>query len=120
MISQGVSKLQRAIGSQGGDKFGAVHDPVSTPVKRGGGRGRASLQKVEFDMIVVGQDDVGKGQCHLASGGKLLSLRWKGHGATRIHKEIDKEIHLLTEQFNVKSIAAGENSPVEITDIVPW
>ena len=71
-------------------------------------------------MVVVGQYDVGKGQCYLAGGRKLLLRRGEGHGAAGIDKQIDKEVHLLTEKLNVKSIASSENPPVDIADIVSW
>ena len=92
---------------------------MAPPVKRRGQRSGTLLQKMELYVVVIGQDHIGKGEGNMASRGKLLLGRGKGHRAAGIDKEVDKEVHLFAEEFNIEAVAAGENSPIEIPDIVP-
>jgi hypothetical protein len=75
---------------------------------------------MEFDMVMVGQDHVGKSEADMTGRREFLFDGGKGHGAAGINKKIDKEVHLFAEELDIKPVTAGEDPPVEIADVVPW
>src|SRR3989338_10120147 len=75
---------------------------------------------MEFDMVMVGQDHVGKGEADMTGRREFLRDGGEGHGAAGVNKKIDKEVHLFAEELDIKPVAAGEDPPVEIADIIAW
>ena len=71
-------------------------------------------------MVMVGQDHVGKGEADMTGRREFLRDGGEGHGAAGIDKKIDEEVHLFAEELYIEPVAAGEDPPVEIADVVPW
>jgi hypothetical protein len=70
-------------------------------------------------MVVVGQDHIGKSQGNLTGWGELLFGGRESHRTAGVDKHIDKEIRLFVKEFDIEPVAAGENAPIEIADIIP-
>jgi hypothetical protein len=54
-------------------------------------------EQVEFDVIVICQDDIGKGCGDVARREKFLLDGGKGHGCAGIDKDVGEEINLFAK-----------------------
>ena len=77
-------------------------------------------EQMEFDVIVICQDDIGKGCGDIARREKFLLGRWKGHRGAGIDKDVGEEIDLFAEQFYIQPVAASIDTPIKVAKIIPW
>ena len=54
-------------------------------------------EQMEFDVIMICQDHIGKGCGDITRREKFLLRRWKGHGCAGIDKDVGEEIDLFAK-----------------------
>ena len=77
-----------------------------------------AAKQMQFHMIVVCQDDVGQSCGDMACRQKFFLRGREGHGGAGIDKDIGEEIDLFTEEFDIESVGAGVDAPIEVAQII--
>ena len=54
-------------------------------------------KQMEFDVIVICQDNIGKRRRDVARREEFLLGRWKGHGCAGIEEDVDEEIDIFAK-----------------------
>jgi hypothetical protein len=73
---------------------------------------------MEFDVIVICQDDIGKGGGDVARREKFLLGRWKGHRCAGIDKDVGEEIDLFAKEFYIQPVGARIDPPIEVAKVI--
>src|SRR5262245_24428847 len=119
MSCQCRGQFQGALWRRRRNELDAVCYAAPPAIKRRGSMIRVFAEQVEFDVIVICQDDIGKSGGDVARRKKFLLGRWKSHRRAGIDKDVGEEIDFFAEELYVQPVAARIDTPIKVAKIIP-